>query len=552
MKKNESADRTRGIFLFPHSNAEKMTHEMSSTLQGSRTTKDSTQTLQNRTNFNSKPQATNSTRVSERNAKESSPTNDFGVLAHTLSYCLNTQSKMASMIEEIGLYLRDLSQENQLASANSQKHMSFAYSPTHNFNTTTSRDKIAKKVSIQFILAGLDGLKKEITSKITDFEQKMLDFEAANKAPIRNYGGYLDETHRNVCPMPSPASQYNSMVNTLSQVKNSQLHPTERTASLPHDMNMLLIDNLQDGSLVKTVFSETPSLKHNSFMQSNLLTPQMKAANEKTSEKKELFTNKPKPAAAFAQNKAEPARNQSALKNEKQITSTSVENTTNDSINKQASSMQDNTMAQMNHKDIQKHSKQQSSPQRTHKGMASESITNDKLKAAGKEMVPARRRLTSMGALPTNLIFQTGRSTPSNGEFGQRKNSIKPPLNIIPQKQVADDSLQANTIDQTIQHERSALNLSDHTQNMNPHDKSLEPDTQRGYEATILDEILQNQNQTFMKNTANKEKSIIKNLLKEQHEEEQALSYNKGKLLSSQSLIHFLKVTKARCLKEGV
>ena len=80
-------------------------------------------------------------------------------------------------------------------------------------------------------------------------------------------------------------------------------------------------------------------------------------------------------------------------------------------------------------------------------------------------------------------------------------------------------------MDHTIQNEKSMLTLAENVQTSSFYEN---PDTQRAYNINEENDLFQYQTQSYLKNTANKEKATIKNLMKEQYGED-TLSYHKGK-----------------------
>ena len=131
------------------------------------------------------------------------------VIASVLKYCLNTQSKMADALAEIGSYLKELD-EKPVSTPSSQKqtyvpktYLNYSLSST---STTKARETVSKKSSIELILSKLEDLKKEITAKICDFENTLSSSKTNLSAKMVDLNSQLDEFPETVSPK-QPLSQ---------------------------------------------------------------------------------------------------------------------------------------------------------------------------------------------------------------------------------------------------------------------------------------------------------------------------------------------------------
>lgn len=450
---------------------------------------------------------------------------DFKALALGINFCLSNQSKMAEAIGEIGLCLRDLTSDpNASSGPSSRKQVTLQHSSSMNNSLIQSKEKNAKAPSIQAVISKLDALKREIASKISEFEHQLQNFDikdaVSNKNPLateEQISFYLPSkfkftTEENVKSNLQSKEETEIMQCTLND------YP-DRFNSISSDLQGGRPDSLNEISNMGKALGYTDTGASTDNSRAKTATPQNATTFklEKPFEKKatthiHLTEDISAYRDSIALKTQETPKNMSAGKVSSTANLKSAKSKETASTTK---SMYEAIQSQLNQK---KHQKQlqiqvQLSPKTELKVMS----PTQSSKISRKSAIVDHRRMISVESTPMNGLLRMPNSPKEEFlENGQRKNCIKPQMNVIPQKQVIDESLRDQTVDQTMQGDKSMCNPSENnTHNITQEERPHSPGTNRAYSDTKNNEI-QEPMLSFLRNIARKEKALIKNLMKEE------------------------------------
>lgn len=516
-------------------------------IQGTKQTKLLKEIVQSPKNINQTAFPKNSSLCSLGIESENKYANELGAISLAVNYCLNTQSKIADTLAEIGQYLKALNEDS--TNSNTQKQKQNILSPSASTIFATNRTPIkqeaggSKKSSLQPILVKIEVLQKEICLKIREFDDRMLGSEGRNGNNVSGISSPLNEFASGTKSRPSFQKKWTSppplKMNSASQ-KTIGMQPAssqERLHTMPCEFNQKRRETMPDETLN---FS-----RHNFDLQSiensrlgnlnlSLCVPDSSSKQKATGQRKNV-------ASKLQLNLFDSKNASTQVSN---LTSSEKSNSNKRAVavklDLQAStkSLHESLPRQMSLKKVgkEKTPQKESLKKQPTKNKVRDSASLDRKykSTVKKDFFTARRGTTANIKSERDPGFLSLKTTPREQtfDFGIRKNSTKPDLNIVPPKEIFDEGAPEHTADHTMQKDDSVLTVGENTPTSHELCKSLNLDTERVYETEEIDDLMQNPTQSFLKSTARKEKLIIKTLMKDQYGNEVS-SYQKGNIKNS-------------------
>ena len=545
-----------------------------SSVVGTKHTKMLKDIVQNPKNNTQTAIQTNSSLCSLGIEAENKYMNELGALSLAVNYCLKSQSKIADTLCEIGQYLKAWNEDSNNANTQSsfkQKQNPFSPSTTTIFTTNRTLSKqaesVPKKISLQSILVKIEALQSEISLKMRDFDSRFKSPELQTKNKPTSVNLQLEDTACGAKARVSYQKQrasppaINQNVANTSQKKINALQASnqERPSSLPSEFQQKRRETVPD----ETLNFSRQNYDMQSTENSQIANLNFSICGVEIAKKQKSFTQRKNATSklqlGFYDNKSTSTQVSNLMSSEKE---NKYQNTVAVKLDLQTNnkSIQGNLSKQTSQK---KTVKEKKVPQKNYlrltpriKIRESASLERQYKTNNKRNIFSARRGTTAIVSAAKEVGFSSLKVSPRelNLDFGIRKNSTKPGLNIVPQKEVIDDGAPDHTADHTMRKDDSILSVGENPFPTNEFCRSLNLDTERVYDTEGTDDLTQNPTHSFVKNTAKKEKLIIKTLMGDNYGGETSL-YLKGKINYKKLKIFrnfFIKQIMGRYIKRSV
>lgn len=427
---------------------------------------------------------------------ENRSTSQISIVVAAMNYCLNTQSIMANAISEIAQSLLEMKEEQTSAATYARNQLIMPQTARVNLaiNQISNKGKAntSKKCPLQLILSKFETLKKEITAKICELEGSLSAPESSDLTQSKLLNLQLDEFPKDTPQKAQTPVQKFCNLGIDKQIQGphiQQIPPSQRFHTLPSDFESNYIDLLNDNSNKTKSFLDNLNQESRSFAQKD-------------------------PSPIQNADKCSPPYHKKAslsIQGSSDATKETMKSIKPDVLLKAEAKPtgSEGKSGQINMSKLEKKVTIQASYQRNSKTpLHTRVVLNDRGDQQREKMNSSiRQRITSCGGFTKEL----------DRSLGHKENSIKPAQIVLPQKQIMDDSFADNVVELSIlEADNFEIIDDDYPKSVSflKQQQGQYGSRERVHFATEGDEYFAKDTQEFIRNTASKEKTIIRNLMK--------------------------------------